>query len=52
MLRHIAATHAAAHGVPVREIAGMMGHASTQMTKRHYAKFHLDHLATAAKVLE
>lgn len=50
-LRHTAATHAAASGVPMREIAGMMGHTTSSMTERHYAKFHAGYLRTVATVL-
>jgi len=50
-LRHTGATLMAAAGVPLRQIAGMLGHAE-QRTTELYAKHHPDFLQAAASTLE
>lgn len=50
-LRHTGATLMAAAGVPMRQIAGMLGHAE-QRTTELYAKHHPDFLRDAASTLE
>ena len=51
-LRHTAATWAAQAGAPMREIAGMLGHTTTDITERVYAKHHPDYLSKAASAIE
>ena len=50
-LRHTGATLMAAAGVPLRQIAGMLGH-TEQRTTEIYAKHHPDFLAQAAASLD
>lgn len=50
-LRHTGATLMAAAGVPLRQIAGMLGH-SEQRTTEIYAKHHPDFLLDAARTIE
>jgi integrase len=50
-LRHTGATLMAAAGVPLRQIAGMLGH-SEQRTTEIYAKHHPDFLLDAARAIE
>lgn len=52
VLRHTAAVHMAAAGVPMSRIAQYMGHSSTAVTERTYARYSPDHLADAAAVLD
>ena len=51
-LRHTAATWMAQRGVPMWEIAGLMGHTSTRMVERVYAKHHPDHMQKATRALD
>lgn len=51
-LRHTAATWAAQEGAPLWEIAGMLGHTTTEITQRVYAKHHPDFLKRAAGAIE
>ncbi|MBX3360141.1 MAG: site-specific integrase [Phycisphaeraceae bacterium] len=51
VLRHTGATLMAAAGVPLRQIAGMMGHSETRTTEL-YAKHHPDFLRDASRALE
>ena len=51
-LRHTAATWMAQRGVPMWEIAGLMGHTSTRMLERVYAKHHPDHMQKATRALD
>lgn len=51
VLRHSGATLLAKHGVPMRQIAGMLGHSHVRTTER-YAKHHPDYLSQAAQALE
>lgn len=50
-LRHTGATLLAAEGVPMRQIAGMLGHTETKTTEI-YAKHHPDFLRHAAHAIE
>lgn len=50
-LRHTGATLLAASGVPMRQIAGMLGH-TTQKTTELYAKHSPDFLAEASEMLD
>jgi integrase len=52
VLRHSAAVHMAESGVPMAEIAQMLGHSSQAVTYRTYARFSPDYLRKAASALE
>ncbi|MDX2147950.1 MAG: site-specific integrase [Planctomycetota bacterium] len=52
VLRHTGATLLAAAGVPLREVSGMLGHTTSQITERVYAKRRPEFLAEAASVLD
>lgn len=52
VLRHTAAVHMAAGGVPMSKISQFLGHSNTAMTERVYARFAPDHLRDAAAVLD
>jgi len=51
-LRHTAATWMAEAGVPMRKISLYLGHTSTEVTERVYAKHSPDYLKDAADALE
>ena len=51
-LRHTAAVWMAEAGVPMPEIAQMLGHSDDRTTQRVYARYGPDYLRTAAKALE
>jgi integrase len=51
VLRHTAAVWMAQAGIPMAEISQYLGHSSTQVTERVYARFHPDHLRRAADAL-
>lgn len=51
-LRHTAASWAAQAGAPMWEIAGMLGHTTTEITERVYAKHHPDFLKKASSAIE
>jgi integrase len=51
-LRHTAASWAAQAGAPMWEIAGMLGHTTTEVTQRVYAKHHPDFLRKASSAIE
>jgi integrase len=51
-LRHTAATWAAQEGAPMWEISGMLGHTTTEVTQKVYAKHHPDYLSQAAGAIE
>ena len=51
-LRHTAATWMAQGGVPMWQIAGYLGHASSRMTEKVYAHHSSDWLKDAAEALE
>ena len=52
VLRHTAAVHMAAGGMPMQKIAQYLGHSNTAVTERVYARFAPDHLADAAEILD
>jgi integrase len=52
VLRHSAAVHMAEAGVPMSEIAQFLGHSSTAVTERIYARYSPDHLRRAADVVD
>lgn len=51
LLRHTAAVWMAEDGVPMSEIAQYLGHSSTTMTERVYARYSPDYLRKAARSL-
>lgn len=51
-LRHTGATLLAGAGVPMRQIAGMMGHATTITTELHYARHSPDFMGHATAALD
>jgi integrase len=51
MLRHSAAVWAAEAGVPMEQIAGLLGHTDSRITSRVYARFSPDFLKGAAEAL-
>jgi integrase len=51
-LRHSAAVHMAEAGVPMAEISQYLGHSSSIITERVYARFSSDYLRRAASTLE
>lgn len=52
VLRHSAAVRMAEAGVPMSEIAQYLGHSSTKVTERVYARYSPDYLRRAAEALE
>jgi integrase len=52
VLRHSAAVHMAESGVPMAEIAQLLGHSSESVTFRTYARFSPSYLQRAAAALE
>lgn len=52
VLRHTAAVHLAASGVSMSRIAQYLGHSSTAVTERVYARFAPDHLRQEAEILD
>lgn len=52
VLRHTAAVHMAAAGVPMSRISQMLGHSNEAITSRVYARFAPEHLRDAAEVLD
>jgi integrase len=50
-LRHTAATWMAQAGVPLRDVAGVLGHRDTLTTERVYAHHHPDHMRAATGAL-
>jgi integrase len=52
VLRHTAAVHMAAAGVPMAKIAQFLGHSSTAITERVYARFAPGHLQDAAAAVD
>lgn len=52
VLRHTGSTWLAAAGVPLRQIAGMLGHADTRTTERHYAKHAPEYLKQATGAMD
>ncbi len=52
VLRHTAAVHMVAGGVPMSRVAQYLGHSSTSITERVYGRFAPDHLREAADILD
>lgn len=52
VLRHTAAVHMVEAGVPMSEVAQMLGHSNTAVTERVYGRFSPSHLRRAADVLD
>ncbi|MGY2048854.1 tyrosine-type recombinase/integrase [Methylobacterium sp. JK268] len=52
VLRHTAAVHMVEAGVPMAEVAQMLGHSNTAVTERVYGRFSPTHLRRAADVLD
>lgn len=52
VLRHTAAVHMAEAGIPIDEIAQMLGHSNSSVTFRVYARYSPDYLRRAASALE
>lgn len=52
VLRHSAGVWMAQAGVPLEQIAEYLGHDDLNTTRRHYARFHPDHLKSASRALE
>ncbi|WP_430225875.1 tyrosine-type recombinase/integrase [Paroceanicella profunda] len=52
VLRHTAAVHLAAGGMPLNRISQFLGHSSTAVTERVYARFAPDHLREEAELLD
>lgn len=52
VLRHTAAVHLAVAGIPMSRIAQYLGHSSTAVTERTYARFAPDHLREEAEILD
>jgi integrase len=52
VLRHSAAVHMAEAGIPMSEIAQFLGHSSTAVTERTYARYSPGHLRRAAEVVD
>lgn len=51
VLRHTAASWMAEAGIPMSEIAAVLGHTDSRTTERIYAKFSPDYLQRAVKAL-
>jgi len=51
MLRHTGAVWAAEAGVPMAELAQLMGHDDSRTTERHYARFSPGYLTNAANLI-
>jgi integrase len=52
VLRHTAAVHLAAAGVSMERISQYLGHSSTSVTERVYARFAPEHLRQEAEILD
>lgn len=52
VLRHTAAVHMAEAGVPMSEISQFLGHSSTSVTERTYARYSPTYLRKAADVVD
>lgn len=51
-LRHTAAVHLVAAGVPMQKVAQYLGHSNTAVTERVYGRFAPDHLRAEAAILD
>nr|WP_321524870.1 site-specific integrase [uncultured Cohaesibacter sp.] len=52
VLRHSAAVHLAAAGVPMQKIAQYLGHSNTAVTEHVYARYAPDHLREESSILD
>jgi len=52
VLRHTSAVHLAVGGIPMSRIAQFLGHTSTAVTERTYARFSPEHLRQEAEILD
>lgn len=52
VLRHTAAVHLVAGGVPMQKVAQYLGHSNTFVTERVYGRFAPDHLRDEAAILD
>ncbi|OWJ73310.1 integrase [Haematobacter massiliensis] len=52
VFRHTAAVHMAEAGVPMSAISQYLGHSSTSITERVYARYSPDYLADAARAID
>ncbi|RUS63654.1 site-specific integrase [Pseudorhodobacter sp. E13] len=52
VLRHTCAVHMAEGGVPMAEISQYLGHSSTDITARVYARYSPQHLLKAAEIVD
>lgn len=52
VLRHTAAVHLAANGVPMTKIAQYLGHTDSRITEKVYARFAPDHMREEAAILD
>jgi integrase len=52
VLRHTAAVHLVAAGVPMQKVSQYLGHSSIAVTERVYGRFAPDHLRAEAAVLD
>ena len=52
VLRHTAAVHLVANGVPMARVSQLLGHSNTALTERVYARFAPDHLRDEVAILD
>jgi len=52
VLRHTAAVHLVANGVPMQKVSQYLGHSSIAVTERVYGRFAPDHLKAEAEILD
>ena len=52
VLRHTAAVHLVAGGVPMQKVSQYLGHSSISVTERVYGRFAPDHLRAEAEILD
>jgi len=52
VLRHTAAVHLVANGVPMQKVSQYLGHSSTAITERVYGRYAPDHLKNEAEILD
>jgi integrase len=52
VLRHTAAVHLVAAGVPMQKVSQYLGHSSIAVTERVYGRFAPDHLRAEAEILD
>jgi integrase len=51
-LRHTAAVHLVAAGVPMQKVAQYLGHSNTSVTERVYGRYAPDHMREEAAILD